>query len=47
LQHFCDIIKGQQSPNLTPVEIFYSTQTVFSINSSLQKNLPILVVLPE
>jgi polar amino acid transport system substrate-binding protein len=46
LQHFADVLSGKSSPCLTPIEVFYSTQTVFSINTSLQKNTPINIVLP-
>jgi predicted dehydrogenase/threonine dehydrogenase-like Zn-dependent dehydrogenase len=46
LQHFCDVITGKVTPQLTAEEVFYSTQTVFSINTSIERNLPISIVLP-
>ena len=45
LQHFFGVIIGKSPLELTPEEIFYSTATVFKINNSLEKNLPITVAL--
>jgi predicted dehydrogenase len=40
LQHFFDIISGKLSPGITPGEMFYSTQAVFSIVTSLSTGRP-------
>jgi predicted dehydrogenase/threonine dehydrogenase-like Zn-dependent dehydrogenase len=46
LAHFVDAIIGKSSPCISYGEIFSSTQAVFSINSSLEKNSPVAVILP-
>jgi len=43
LQHFFDVIKNQTLPMITPEEIFLSTQAVFKINKSLEKDQPISI----
>jgi len=43
LQHFVDVVTGKISAAVKPEEIFYSTQTVFCINNSLEKGVPINV----
>jgi predicted dehydrogenase/threonine dehydrogenase-like Zn-dependent dehydrogenase len=46
LAHFFDVISGKISPCVSYNEIFFSTQAVFSINSSLEKNSPVAVIVP-
>jgi len=46
LQYFADVISGRSSVTVQPRVFFFSTQTVFSINKSLQQNTPISIILP-
>ena len=45
LQHFVDVIRGKVAAQISPEEIFYSTQAVFDINHSLEKGTAINVTL--
>lgn len=45
LQHYLNVIKGKEKPQLSPDEIFRSTLTVFKINESLEKGRAIEIAL--
>jgi len=45
LHHFVDVIRGKVAAQISPEEIFYSTQAVFDINHSLEKGTAINVTL--
>ncbi|MEI7639799.1 MAG: hypothetical protein WCJ37_20965, partial [Syntrophus sp. (in: bacteria)] len=45
LHHFVDVIRGKVEAQISPAEIFYSTQPVFDINHSLEKGTAINVTL--
>jgi predicted dehydrogenase/threonine dehydrogenase-like Zn-dependent dehydrogenase len=45
LQHFIDVIKGNSTLKLLPKEIFFSTLSVFEINNSLRRGVPIEIQL--
>lgn len=45
LNSFFQMISGK-SVGISAPETFYSTQAVFCINSSLEKNIPVNVILP-
>ncbi len=45
LGHFADVVGGKVTPLVSPEDIFYSTKAVFDINHSLERAMPIDVVL--
>jgi len=44
LRHFFDVASDRRSPILTPQEFFMSTLTVFNVNKSLEKGLPVEIL---